>query len=62
MASAVNINGVKYPSQMAYFRTFEEQGNRSDTSFYMNMRLKHDHEFYQKEIKRTSASIKKKVS
>ena len=50
MAISVTIDGVTYPSRMAYFRTLEDQGNRSDASFYMHMRLKHDREFYEKEI------------
>jgi len=60
MAISVTIDGIKYPSRMAYFRTLEDQGNRSDASFYMHMRLKHDREFYEKEIKRSSAYIKKR--
>ena len=60
MAIPVTINGVEYPSRMAYFRTLEDQGNRSDASFYMHMRLKHDREFYEKEIKRTCAYLKKR--
>ena len=62
MAISVTIDGVTYPSRMAYFRTLEDQGNRSDASFYMHMRLKHDREFFEKEIKRTCAYLKKSRS
>ena len=42
MAISVYVNGIQYPSRMAYYRTLEEQGACSDASFYVHMRLKHD--------------------
>ena len=59
MAISVTIDGVKYPSRMAYFRTLEHQGTRSDASFYMHRRLKYDHEFYEKEINEQVLSLRK---
>ena len=34
---------------MAYYRTLEEQGSRSDASFYVHMRLKYDPAFWKSE-------------
>ena len=54
MAIYVCVNGIHYPSRMAYYRTLEEQGARSDASFYVHMHLKHDPVYRKNESDRTS--------
>ena len=44
MANETDVNGITYPSRSAYYRTLEPQGTRSNASFYVHMRLKHDTE------------------
>ena len=60
MAISIIVDGKTFPSRMAYYRSIEDQGNRSISSYYMHMRLKHDREFYEKEVKRSSDYIKKR--
>ena len=60
MAITTVVNGITYPSRMAYYRTLEPQGARSNAAFYVHMRLFHDPEYRKSEIIRKNKRIMKK--
>ena len=57
MAIPTVVHGISYPSRMAYYRTLEPQGTRSNAAFYVHMRFIHDPEYHKSEIIRNNKRI-----
>ena len=56
------VNDITYLSHIAYYRTLEDQSDRTYHAYYMYMKLKHDPEFRERQKQQANKRTMKRYN
>ena len=58
----ITVNDITYLSHIAYYRTLEDQSDRTYHAYYMSMKLKHDPEFRERQKQQANKRTMKRYN
>ena len=58
----ITVNDITYPSHIAYYRTLEDQSDRTYHAYYMYMKLKYDPEFRERQKQQANKRTMKRYN